>query len=126
TVRTATGTVVAVDGLAVGRNERGHELGAGAPSVLLRRITGVDGEVEMELEYAPRPEYGLIRPVLEKIDGGVTARGGADVLTLSSPVPLEVDEFTATGRFVARAGDEVSFALHHRTTSEERPRVWSQ
>src|SRR5437773_3293670 len=59
TFRTATGTVTMVDGLAVGRNERGHELGAGAPSVLLRRLVGVDGQVELALEFAPRPEYGL-------------------------------------------------------------------
>jgi alpha,alpha-trehalase len=39
-------------------------------------------------DYAPGPEYGLASPVLELVDGGVTARGGADVLALSSPVPL--------------------------------------
>ena len=38
---------VLVDALAVGRNERGHELGAGAPSVVLRQVTGIDGEVEL-------------------------------------------------------------------------------
>ena len=37
-IRTPTGTVAMVDRLAVGRNERGHQLGAEAPSVLLRRI----------------------------------------------------------------------------------------
>src|SRR6266566_9601950 len=31
TFRTPTGTVALVDALAVGRNERGHELGGGAP-----------------------------------------------------------------------------------------------
>ena len=126
TFRTATGTVTLTDALAVGRNERGHELGAGAPSVVLRRLRCVEGAVELELEFAPRPEYGLIQPVLELIDGGITTRGGADVLTLSSPVPVEVDQFTARARFSVRAGAEVSFALHHRTTSEERPRVWDQ
>src|SRR4051794_25739584 len=49
TFRTATGTVVLVDALAVGRNERGHELGADAPSVLMRRVTGINGRVELEL-----------------------------------------------------------------------------
>src|SRR6476619_6528815 len=80
TFRTATGTVVLVDALAVGRNERGHELGAHAPSALLRQISGVSGETEIEMTFAPRPEYGLICPLLVPIDGGVTARGGAAVL----------------------------------------------
>jgi GH15 family glucan-1,4-alpha-glucosidase len=39
TFRTATGTAVLTDALAVGRNDRGHDLGAGSPGVLLRRIT---------------------------------------------------------------------------------------
>lgn len=83
TLRTSSGVVRLVDALAVGRNERGHELGAGAPSALLRQVTGVEGVVELELEYAPRPEYGLVYPVLEAVDGGVWARGGASVLALS-------------------------------------------
>jgi alpha,alpha-trehalase len=126
TFRTATGTVVVVDALAVGRNERGHELGAGAPSVLMRRVTGVTGDVELELEYAPRPEYGLIYPVLNPVDGGVTARGGADVLALSSPVPVEIDELVARARFTVRGGEAVAFALGHATSSQERPGLWSQ
>src|ERR687898_502848 len=126
TFRTATGTVVVIDALAVGRNERGHELGAGAPSVLMRRVTGVTGDVELELEYAPRPEYGLIYPVLNPVDGGVTARGGADVLALSSPVPVEIDELVARARFTVRGGEAVAFALGHATSSQERPGLWSQ
>jgi GH15 family glucan-1,4-alpha-glucosidase len=126
TFRTSSGVVTLVDGMAVGRNERGHELGAGAPSALLRRVTGVEGDVWLELEYAPRPEYGLIQPVLEAVDGGVKTRAGADVLALTSPVPTEVDESTARARFEVTAGRTLGFALHHRTTSEEAPRLWSQ
>src|SRR4051795_6218344 len=46
TFRTTRGTATLVDALAVGRNERGHELGADAPSIVLRDIAGVEGEVE--------------------------------------------------------------------------------
>jgi alpha,alpha-trehalase len=126
TFRTATGTVALVDALAVGRNERGHELGGGAPSVLMRRVTGVDGDVELELEYAPRPEYGLIHPLLHSVDGGVTAQGGAHVLALSSPVPVEVDDLVGRARFSVHAGEVVHFALGHATSSEHPPRLWSQ
>jgi GH15 family glucan-1,4-alpha-glucosidase len=126
TFSTPTGTAVVVDALAVGPNERGHELGAGAPSVLMRRVTGVGGDVELELEYVPRPEYGLIYPVLNPVDGGVTCRGGADVLALSSPVPIEIDELVAQARFTVRAGETIAFALGHATSSQERPRLWSQ
>ncbi|MGH9032371.1 MAG: glycoside hydrolase family 15 protein [Acidimicrobiia bacterium] len=126
TFRTPTGTVVLVDAMAVGRNERGHELGAGAPSVLMRQVTGVDGEVELELEYAPRPEYGLIRPLLRAVDGGVTVRGGADVLVLSSPLPIDVDETVGRARFTVTTGETVAFELGHASSSEEPPRLWTQ
>jgi hypothetical protein len=76
TFTTASGSVRLTDALAVGRNERGHELGAGAVSTVLRRVVGVAGSVDLELTYAPRPEYGLVSPVLQLVDGGVTARGG--------------------------------------------------
>jgi GH15 family glucan-1,4-alpha-glucosidase len=126
TYHVASGVATLVDGLAVGRNERGHELGAGATSALLRRVSGVEGTVELELEFAPRPEYGLIQPVLESVEGGIRTRGGADVLALSSPVSIEVEEFTARTRFTVRSGSSVSFALQHRTTSEEQPRLWNE
>src|ERR1700746_3167502 len=58
TSRTAAGTVVLTDAMAVGRNERGHDLGAGSPGVLLRQLACTAGEIEMEGSYTPRPEYG--------------------------------------------------------------------
>jgi GH15 family glucan-1,4-alpha-glucosidase len=126
TFRTAGGAVALVDALAVGRNERGHELGAGAPSTLLRQVRGIDGEVEVDLTYAPRHEYGLIEPLLEAVDGGVTGRGGADVLALSSPVPIEIEESVGRARVVVHAGETLGFALQYATTSDDPPRLWSQ
>src|SRR5262249_38144084 len=88
---TAAGTAVLTDVMAVGRNERGHDLGAGSPGVLLRRMTCTDGEMEIEIGYAPRPEYGLIHPILEPVPGGLAARGGAGRLLLSAPVAFGID-----------------------------------
>ena len=124
TFRTATGVVELVDALAVGRNERGHELGAGAPSVLLRCIGGISGEVDVEMVYSPRPEYGLVYPLLEPLDGGLAARGGATLLNLCSAVPVDVDEFDGRARFTVREGETYRFALDHKSTSQELPRHW--
>jgi hypothetical protein len=63
TFRTAAGTAVLADALAVGRNDRGHDLGAGSPGALLRRLACTNGTLEAEVTYAPRPEYGLIHPI---------------------------------------------------------------
>jgi GH15 family glucan-1,4-alpha-glucosidase len=126
TFRTSRGALTVTDALSVGPGNRDHELGRGSPHLLLRQVTGLDGEVELELEFEPRPEYGLIHPLLTAVDGGVAARGGADSLVLSSPVVLDVEGATASGRLVVRGGDRVGFALHHRTTSDQPARVWSQ
>src|SRR3954466_12109886 len=56
TFRTAGGTGVLTDGLAMGADTRGHQLGQGAPHLLIRSVTGVDGVVDLDLSYAPRPE----------------------------------------------------------------------
>src|SRR3974377_92314 len=84
TFATASGTVVLTDAMAVGRNERGHDLGTGSPGVLLRQLACTDGEVEVEVSDAPRPEYGLIHPILDPVPGGLAARGGAGRLLLSA------------------------------------------
>jgi GH15 family glucan-1,4-alpha-glucosidase len=126
TFGTPTGTAVMVDALAVGRNDRGHDLGAGSPGVLLRMVTCQEGTVELEVEYAPRPEYGLIHPILTLVEHGVTARGGADVLVLSSPVELAVLGATARGRLTMTAGETAGFALQHARMGEAQPRPWRQ
>jgi alpha,alpha-trehalase len=74
TFTTAGGTMVLTDAMAVGRNERGHDLGADSPGVLLRHLACTDGEFEAEIIYAPRAEYGLIHPILEPVPGGLAAR----------------------------------------------------
>ncbi len=127
TYRTATGTAVVVDALATGEGNRGHGLGRDAPHLLLRQVTCTRGEVEIEVEYVPRPEYGLVVPLLDVVDGGLAATGGADVLILSCPVPLTVDRSSASGRLTLREGERAGFALHHTKRADAgTARVWSQ
>jgi alpha,alpha-trehalase len=126
TFTTATGSVTLTDALAVGANERGHDLGGGAPSLLLRQVSGVAGQVEVELEYVPRTEYGLIWPLLAPVSGGIAGRGGADLTMLSAPVGLEIGIGTVTGRFTVEAGQCLSFGLHYGQPGGQPPRVWSQ
>jgi alpha,alpha-trehalase len=126
TFSTARGVVRLVDAMAVGPNERGHELGSGAPHTLLRVLEGVSGEVDVELQFAPRPEYGLVSPLLIAARGGVCAAGGADRLSLSSAIPLEIEGPTAHGCVTVREGDRFAFALQHRASWDSPPELWLQ
>lgn len=74
---------------------------------LLRRIERTEGSVEVELEYAPRPDYGAARPALFGATGSVLGGG----VGLASSAPLTVEGETATARFTLRAGESASFAL---------------
>jgi GH15 family glucan-1,4-alpha-glucosidase len=113
TFTTARGTAVLTDALAVGRNDRGHQLGAHSPGTLLRSLACTRGEIEVEVSYAPRPEYGLIHPILVPVPGGLAARGGASRLFLSTPASFGVDDATATARVRLAAGQTALFALGH-------------
>jgi alpha,alpha-trehalase len=109
------GTAVLTDAMAVGHNERGHGLGTHSPGVLLRRFACTSGVIEAEITYAPRPEYGLIHPILVPVPGGVAARGGAGRLLLSTPTPVSfgIDGAAATARVRLAAGQAAVFALGH-------------
>ena len=123
---TATGTVRVTDALALGPGNRGHALGVGSPHLLIRSVTGVTGSVELEFAYRPRPEYGILTPILGHVDGGVTARGGAEWLVLSTPVPLDLAAGVATARFVVAPGETLTFALHRSTLEQQPAHVWTQ
>ena len=98
TFTTATGLLVLTDLLALGPDNGGHRLGRNVPHLLLRRVACTSGSVELNISYAPRPEYGLVVPLLAHVDGGVTARGGAEWLVLTAPVGLKLNLGVARGR----------------------------
>ncbi|MFG3363215.1 glycoside hydrolase family 15 protein [Streptomyces griseofuscus] len=122
--RTTGGTAVLRDALALGRHERGHALGTASPGMLLRQITCTEGRVDIEISYAPRPEFGLVHPLLSPVPGGLAAYGGAHVLLLSSPVDLRVNGSTAHGRIPLTAGHHLGFALHVGTAWEKESAAW--
>ena len=124
TFRTRQGVLRLTDALAVGVGERGHDLGQDSPHALLRHAQCTEGEVRLEFEYAPRPEYGLTRPLLCRSDQGVVTRGGPDALALATDVELTIDGATARGHMELTAGRDASFALQWARAWEGEPRVW--
>ncbi|MFL5519143.1 MAG: glycoside hydrolase family 15 protein [Gemmatimonadales bacterium] len=101
---TPTGRLTLTEALAVGLEERGHQLAVQSPHALLRRAECTAGSVELEMEYAPRPDYGRAAP------GPDTDSG----LVFSSPVPHANQDGTARARVTLRAGESRAFALQYR------------
>ena len=108
--RTDSGTARLRDTMAFADGQRGHALGYDAPHEILRSVEGVSGEVAFVMELAPRPDYGLIRPLIRLEPGGARTFGAGRV-GVTSPVALEVEASTMRASFTVAAGDERGFAL---------------
>ncbi len=81
-------------------------------SEIHRRVEGVSGTVPMEIFFAPRFEYGTQAPNLQRGAYGVLARHDNDhtqVLALSSPILLEIDDATAHQNFEIESGNRIWF-----------------
>jgi GH15 family glucan-1,4-alpha-glucosidase len=124
TFSTASGTAVLTDALATGPNERGHRLGTHSPGMLLRSLACTGGEIEIEISYAPRPQYGLVRPALVAVPGGLRADGD-DPMLLSAPAGLSVEGDTATASIRLSAGQTAKFAFGSGDTTGSSPAPWT-
>jgi alpha,alpha-trehalase len=107
---TEMGQVRLTDAMAFAEGQRRHDLGYDAPHELLRSVEGVSGEVEMRLELAPRPQYGLIMPLVRLEDGGARTFG-AGRLSIRSAVSLELEGSTMHAVFTVGAGQRLGFCV---------------
>lgn len=123
---TAQGQIAVSDALVLGSGRRGHDLGQDSPGTLLRQVSCTRGPVDVEVSFAPRPDYGAILPELRNVDGGVLVRAGGEAFSLSSPVPFELEGGTGRAVLHLTAGDTIGFALHCQRGPEEVPVFWSQ
>jgi GH15 family glucan-1,4-alpha-glucosidase len=90
---------------------------------MLREVQGLEGEVDLEIVYEPRPDYGRLRPRLEGRGAlGLWAEVGRGALVLRSDLPLELagDGRAAHGVGRIRAGERKYLSF---TYGEEAPAV---
>lgn len=123
--RTATGAVALTDALALGADERGHRIGQHARPVFLRRVEGLEGEVEVAVRLAPRPEYGLTTPLLVADGDGIRSHGGPVACVASGDVPLRVEGSDALARVRVAAGERHHLALQVCSPWREAPRPFT-
>ncbi len=112
TFTTERGSVRLTDALAFPEGQRGHDLGLDTPHELLRSVEGVSGSVDLELELAPRPEYGLYRPLIRLLDDGARSFGGTSPVRLRSGAPVELDAGSSLrSSFRVGEGESVGFSM---------------
>jgi GH15 family glucan-1,4-alpha-glucosidase len=78
---------------------------------LVRIVVGRKGRVRMRMELVIRFDFGSIVPWVKKIDGGMRAVAGPDMLTLHTPAALHGEDLTTVTEFVVEAGEEMPFVM---------------
>ncbi len=111
TFETDTGVVRLTDALALGDGQRGHDLGTNAPHELVRTVACVSGRMELSMELAPRPEYGLVRPLFRRTEEGGRTFGGPSQVAVTASGPVEIAGSTMRAALRLGEGDSTSFAL---------------
>ena len=111
TFRTDAGEVTLTDALALGAGRRGHQISGEDVTHLVRRAACIRGEMELEVDLAARPEYGLTRPHLSETADGWELIGGPTPMRLvtSADMRPDGDRLRATVRL--SAGESASWVL---------------
>ncbi len=73
--------------------------------VLYRKVTCMDGVVDLAINLDPQFDYGRAETTLEPVDGGVLAAGEAERVLLETPVDLEIEDGRITGECSLEAGE---------------------
>ena len=111
TFTTDGGVVRLHDAMAFAEGQRGHDLGFDAPHELLRSVEGVSGTVQLEMELAPRGEYGLVKPLFRQEEGGGRTFGGPNRIAVRAGVPVEVSDATMRASFEVSKGESAGFSM---------------
>ena len=111
TFTTDTGVARLRDALVFAGGQRGHDLGVDSPHELSRFVEGVSGTVELVMELAPRPEYGLVRPLFRQTEGGGRTFGGPNQIVVSAGAPASVADATMSASFSVSEGETVGFSI---------------
>ncbi len=110
TFRSADGEVRVSDFMPAPSETNGERV---FPHRILRKVEGVAGRVELEVELRPTFDYARANAELETDGSGGIARSGDESLNLRSPVPLRRSSDALLGRQTVGQGDCMWLVLSH-------------
>jgi GH15 family glucan-1,4-alpha-glucosidase len=93
------------------------------PPRLMRIVEGLRGRVPMRMELALRPDYGAIKPWVERVSDGIVATAGPDAFRLSTPLALDIEDGSVTAEFTAVEGVRERLTLTWHLSYQEAPSV---
>jgi GH15 family glucan-1,4-alpha-glucosidase len=90
---------------------------------LLRMVVGKSGQIRMNLDLVIRFDYGSVVPWVRRIDGGISAIAGPDMVRLRSDVELVDENMKTKAEFTVAEGQKVSFDLTWYPSNEQEPQA---
>ncbi len=90
-------------------------------SDVVRIVEGVRGAVSMRMELALRFDYGRTVPWVTKINDGVRAIAGPNLVILHGSAPVHGEALKTVADFTVRPGERVWFTLTYGTSYDPDP-----
>jgi GH15 family glucan-1,4-alpha-glucosidase len=94
----------------------GHEM-----PELLRVLVGTRGQIRMELELVIRFDYGSVVPWVRRVENGISAIAGPDMIRLRADVPLHGEDMKTAAEFTVAEGQSVAFDLAWYPSHQREP-----
>jgi GH15 family glucan-1,4-alpha-glucosidase len=88
---------------------------------LVRVVVGTRGQIRMKLELVIRFDYGSVVPWVQKIESGISAIAGPDMIRLRSDAPLHGENMRTESEFTVAEGQKVSFNLTWYPSHQQEP-----
>jgi GH15 family glucan-1,4-alpha-glucosidase len=111
--RTASGVAVLTDFMPLHRDDRFNDIGLHSPAGLIRIVECTEGSVELDVQIAIRPEFGLTTPLVRPTSPGTwRTRGGPIAAAVSTDAQMELDGAVLCARLALERRERSVFALH--------------
>jgi GH15 family glucan-1,4-alpha-glucosidase len=78
---------------------------------IVRMVKGIRGNAPMKMEMALRFDYGAIVPWVTRIEGGIRAIAGPDLVLLRTKAPLDGEDLKTVSEFTVKEGETVEFVM---------------
>jgi GH15 family glucan-1,4-alpha-glucosidase len=115
-----SGTAILID-LMPGASHTSRENSLMPDHEIIRKVTCVAGEMDLQIEFCPMADYGKSKVQIRQCGAlGLKIHLGRGAYWLRSSIPLETGEGTAHARATLRSGESLRFSFSY---SEEAPAV---
>jgi GH15 family glucan-1,4-alpha-glucosidase len=110
--RTPSGVVTLTDFMPLDERDLSNDIGLHSPSAILRIVECESGSMDLDVEIAIRPEFGLTTPLVERVDERTwRTRGGPLAVAVHTNATLEMDGAILRGELELTTGDVIACGL---------------